>query len=103
MDYPDIASVMGLEVSPDDYPKYAFLGLLLDSWEIGYSLSTMSAKAVQVPTPRAPCALHLLTGQIRQPSTQAARLPTLPAQNRKIVHTLTAAIDTPRQRADSAR
>jgi uncharacterized protein DUF6082 len=48
MDYPDIASVMGLEISPDDYPRYAFLGLLLDSWEIGYSLSTMSAKAVQV-------------------------------------------------------
>ena len=48
MDYPDIATVMGLEISSDDYPKYAFLGLLVDSWEIGYSLSTMSAKAVQV-------------------------------------------------------
>ena len=48
MDYPSIAEVMGLGISSDDYPKYAFLGLLVDSWEIGYSLETMSAKAVQV-------------------------------------------------------
>ena len=33
MDYPSIAEVMGLEISSDDYPKYAFLGLLVDSWE----------------------------------------------------------------------
>lgn len=48
MDYPSIAKVMGLGIRSDDYPKYAFLGLLVDSWEIGYSLKTMSAKAVQV-------------------------------------------------------
>lgn len=47
MDYPAIASVMGLGISSDDYPKYAFLGLLVDSWEIGYSLKTMPAKAVR--------------------------------------------------------
>ena len=48
MDYPSIAEVMGLGISSEDYPKYAFLGLLVDSWEIGYSLETMSDKAVQV-------------------------------------------------------
>jgi hypothetical protein len=47
VDYPSIAEVVGLRVSSDDYPKYAFLNLLLESWEMGYQLQTMPAKAVQ--------------------------------------------------------
>ncbi|MFI6360641.1 DUF6082 family protein [Streptomyces sp. NPDC050743] len=47
MDYPDIASVMGLGISSEGYRKYAFLSLLLDSREMSYSLETMSTRAIQ--------------------------------------------------------
>ena len=47
LDYPAVASVIGPEVSSEDYQKYAFLGLLLESWELDYELKTMSAKAIQ--------------------------------------------------------
>lgn len=48
LDYPDIASVVALDISSDDYKKYAFFGLLLESWELDYELRTMSAKSIKV-------------------------------------------------------
>jgi hypothetical protein len=48
IDNPTIASATASDLSPDEYPKAAFLNLALKSLEMGYSIKAFPAESVRI-------------------------------------------------------